>query len=108
MGRRLERLGYDQANTTRILDSIQNGEQVVIVGENMQRVNAVAIMVNKAGREAVTYAPRNWTGVSRNSLKANLSWIRYWAKEKGTSVIDIGRQATPRPTGFQLEPLAGF
>jgi hypothetical protein len=102
MGRRLERLGYDQANTTRILDSIQNGEQVVIVGENMKRVNAVAKMVNNAGGEAVTYEPRNLTGASRNSLEANRSWIRYWAKEKGATVIDIGRQATPRPTGPSL------
>jgi hypothetical protein len=65
----------------------------------MKRVNAVANMVNKAGGEAVTCGPSTWTVVSRNSLEANRSWIRYWAKEKGTSVIDIGRQATPRPTG---------
>jgi len=48
---------------------------------------------------AVTYDPRNWTGMNRNSLEANRSWIRYWAKEKGTTVIYIGRQPTPRRDG---------
>ncbi len=65
----------------------------------MRRVDAVANMVNEAGGSAVTYAPRNWSGLSRNSLEANRSWLRYWAKDKGATVVDIGRQATPRPTG---------
>ncbi len=99
MSRRLDRLGYDSANADRIIQSIQSGEQVVVVGENMRRVNAVANMVNDAGGRAVTYAPRNWTGVNRNTLEANRSWIRYWAKDKGSPVIDIGRQPTPRATG---------
>ena len=96
---RLQKLGYDDYNTERIMDSIKNGEKVVIVGENMKRVNAVANMVNKAGGRAVTYNPRNWNGVNKNTLEANRSWIRYWAKDKGVTVIDIGRQPTPRPTG---------
>ena len=95
----MQRLGYDKANASRIMRSIQNGEQVAVVGENMRRVNAVANMVNNAGGRAVTYAPRQWSGLNRNSLEANRSWIRYWAKDKGAPVIDIGRQATPRPTG---------
>ena len=99
MGKRLERLGCDQANTNRILHSIQNGEQVVVVGENMRRVNAVSNMVNKAGGRAITYAPRNCNGMTRNSLEANRSWIRYWGKDKGSTVIDIGRQPTLRPKG---------
>ncbi len=99
MSSRLGRLGYDDANTTRIMQSIENGEQIVIVGENMKRVNAVASMVDKAGGQSVTYAPRRWNGMSRNSLEANRSWIRYWAKDKGATVIDIGRQSTPRPFG---------
>lgn len=99
IGRRLERLGYDQNNTARILQAVERGDQVVVVGENMKRVTAVARMVENAGGEAVTYAPRNWSGLSTNSLEANRSWIRYWGVEKGATVIDIGRQPTPRPSG---------
>lgn len=99
MGTRLQRLGYDQANTTRIMNAIENGEQVVIVGENMKRVNAVSRMVEGAGGRSVTYTPRNWTGVNKNTLEANRSWIRYWGKDKGATVIDIGRQPTIRPDG---------
>jgi len=99
MGRRLERLGYDQANTSRILQSVKNGDQVVIVGENMRRVNAASNMVNNAGGRAVTYSPRNWTDLSRNSLEANRSWIRYWGKDKGATILDIGRQPTIRRGG---------
>ena len=99
MERRLQRLGYDDVNTDRLLRSIENGEQVVIVGENMRRVNAVSRMVEEAGGAPVTYAPRNWGGMNRNSLEANRSWIRYWALDKSAPVIDIGRQPTPRPLG---------
>ncbi|MEE9354006.1 MAG: hypothetical protein V3U75_00295 [Methylococcaceae bacterium] len=99
LGDHLRRLDYDTANNTRIMQSIENGEQVVIVGENMKRVNAIAKMVDNAGGKSVTYTPRIWKGVSRNSLEANRSWIRYWAKDKGVTFIDIGRQPTPRPFG---------
>jgi RHS repeat-associated protein len=99
MNRRLERLGYDTNNANRILQSIQNGDQVVVVGENMDRVSAVARMVSNAGGQAVTYTPRNLAGVSRSALEANRSWIRYWARDKGVPVIDIGRQPTIRATG---------
>lgn len=99
MENRLTRLGYDHVNTARIMKSIENGERVVIVGENMKRVNALARMVDKADGKSVTYAPKNWNGMSRNSLEANRSWIRYWAKEKGTPTVDIGRQPTIRPSG---------
>jgi YD repeat-containing protein len=96
---RLDRLGYDVSNTDRIVQAVQSGDQIVVVGENMRRVDAVAKMVNEAGGSAVTYAPRNWGGLSRKSLEANRSWLRYWTKDKGATVIDIGRQATPRVTG---------
>jgi RHS repeat-associated protein len=99
MENRLQKLGYDNYNTKRIMNSIKNGDKIVIVGENMKRVNAIARMVNKAGGRAVTYNPRNWNGVNKNTLEANRSWIRYWAKYKGVTAIDIGRQPTPRPTG---------
>jgi len=99
MRTRLSRLGYDEANIARIMNAIENGEQVVIVGENMRRVGAVSRMVEKAGGRSVTYAPRNWSGLNRNSLEANRSWIRYWAKDNGATVIDIGRQPTIRPDG---------
>jgi len=99
LNKRLDRLGYDAATKKQIMNAVENGNPVVIVGENMKRVNAVANMVNKAGGKAVTYAPRNWNGVSRNSLEANRSWIRYWAKEKQSPIIDIGRQPTPREFG---------
>jgi hypothetical protein len=94
-----QRLGYDDANTPRLIRSIEGGEQVVVVGENMKRVNAVSRMVEDAGGTPVTYSPRNWNGISRNSLEANRSWIRYWALEKDAPTIDIGRQSTPRPFG---------
>ncbi|MFN9752818.1 MAG: hypothetical protein ACK57U_15705, partial [Planctomycetota bacterium] len=99
MGKRLQRLGYDEANATRIMNSIANGEQVVIVGEKMSRVQAVARMVKSAGGEAVTYAPRSFTGLNKNTMEANRSWIRYWAKTKETPVNDLGRQPTIRPDG---------
>ncbi len=99
MGKRLQRLGYDEANATRIMNSITNGEQVVIVGEKMSRVQAVARMVEGAGGEAVTYAPRNFTGLNKNTMEANRSWVRYWSKTKDTPTIDIGRQPTIRPDG---------
>lgn len=99
MESRLRRLGYDEANTNRVIQSIQNGDQVVVVGENMKRVNAVAGMVDSAGGNSITYEPRNWSGLNRNSLEANRSWIRYWAKDMGVTIIDIGRQPTMRPQG---------
>jgi len=97
MGKRLQRLGYDEANATRIMNSIANGEQVAIVGENMSRVQAIARMVEKAGGTAQTWNPRNFRGL--DSMEANRSWIRYWAKDKGSTVIDIGRQPTERLKG---------
>jgi len=99
MMRRLKRLGYDDANATRIMKSIANGEEVVIIGEKMARVQAVARMVRMAGGRAVTYAPRNFSGLNRSTMEANRSWIRYWEKLKGRPVIDIGRQPTIRPDG---------
>ncbi|MDH3599914.1 MAG: hypothetical protein OEU26_09795, partial [Candidatus Tectomicrobia bacterium] len=99
MKTRLQRLGYDEANSARIMKEIENGEQVVIVGENMKRVKAVARMVDNAGGRSVTYSPRNWTGPNRNGLEANRSWLRYWAQDKGVTAVDIGRQPTPRPFG---------
>jgi len=96
---RLRRLGYDDTNVNRIMKTIENGEKVVVVGENMKRVNVVARMVDNAGGQSVTYAPRNWSGMNLNSLEANRSWIRYWAKDKKATSIDIGRQPTIRPDG---------
>ena len=98
MKTRLHRLGYDEANSARIMKAVEDGEQVVIVGENMKRVNAVSRMVDNAGGRSVTYVPRNWMG-NRKSLEANRSWLRYWVKDKGIPAIDIGRQPTPRPFG---------
>jgi hypothetical protein len=99
VARRLERLGYPEDNQAAILHAIENGEPVVIVGENMKRVESVGRMVDSAGGQAVTYLPRNWNGVTRNAKEANRSWLRYWAVEKQAPVIDIGRQLTPRPFG---------
>jgi hypothetical protein len=99
MGKRLQRLGYDEANANRIMQAIANGEQVVVTGEKMSRVQAVARMVNSAGGKAVTYAPRSFTGLKKNTMEANRSWIRYWGKTKEAPVIDIGRQPTIRPDG---------
>lgn len=99
MRTRLNRLGYDDANATKIMNAIENGEQVVVVGENMRRVKAVSQMVERAGGRPVTYAPRNWTGLNKNSLEANRSWIRYWGQQKKAPIIDIGRQNTIRPDG---------
>ena len=103
---RLGRLGYDKVNQDRIVNSICNGDDIVIVGENMKRVNAVASMVNKAGGKSKIYSPRNLIGLSRKELEANRSWIRYWAKIKQATIIDIGRQSTTRPYG--LSPFYGI
>lgn len=96
---RLQRLGYNEESQSKILLAIKNGEPVVIVGENMRRVAATARMIDKAGGKSVTYSPRNFTGVNTNTLEANRSWLRYWVKEKGAQVIDIGRQKTIRRDG---------
>jgi hypothetical protein len=96
---RLSGLGYSEGSKQQIITAILAQEPVVIVGENMRRVEAVANMVRKAGGEAVTYNPRSWPGPTRNAIEANRSWLRYWVIEKEASVIDIGRQPTPRPQG---------
>jgi len=96
--RRLQRLGYDNANAARIVNAATRGEQVVIVGENMRRVRAVARMVQRAGGRPVTYNPRNVIigPATKPALHANRNWIRYWAQKKRAPVIDIGRQRTSR------------
>ena len=98
MARRLTRLGYDEANAARIIGSIHRGDQVV-VGENMRLANAGSEMAESVGGRPVTYAPGKWTGLTRNSPEATRRWIRYWAKDKGATIIDIGRQPTVRPLG---------
>jgi RHS repeat-associated protein len=99
LSRRLDRLGYDTATRDAILAAVAEGRQIIVVGESMKRVGAVERMVANAGGEVRTYNPRNFTGLSRNSLEANRSWLRYWVKDRGAVVIDIGRQRTPRPGG---------
>ncbi len=105
LSRRLERLGYDRANRARILRDVRAGRPVTVVGENMKRVNAVRKMVDRAGgmSRPVPKGWSKWTAPTRHTIEANRSWVRYWTKNKGATVIDIGRQATPRRWGPSMQ-----
>jgi hypothetical protein len=95
----LQKLGYDEINTSRIVNTSENGDQIAIIGENMKRANAVARMVESAGGKSISYNPRNWIGVNKDFSEANRSWLRYWGKDKGIPVIDLGTPPMPRPRG---------
>ncbi len=60
----------------------------------MDRVNPVAKQLEQSGYNVKTYNPRNFRSspgnLNVNDIEANRSWIRYWTKDKGSTVIDIG------------------
>ncbi len=55
------------------MKSIANGEQILNVSEKMARVQAVARIVERTGGKAITYAPRSFNGLSKNTMEANRS-----------------------------------
>jgi rhodanese-related sulfurtransferase/polyhydroxyalkanoate synthesis regulator phasin len=67
---------------------------IVVVGQSMDRVEKIAQQLKDAGYEVQIYQPRNFQSTYGNLLKKDLennrSWLSYWTKEKGATVIDIG------------------
>ena len=86
------------SNTAKGIDSITGqiakDKPVVVMGESMGRVNPVAKQLKQAGFNVKTYNPQNFRSspgnLNRLDVEANRSWIRYWTKDKGATVIDIG------------------
>jgi len=71
---------------------------VTVIGESMNRVRNVADQLGEAGFDVKIYEPKNWRGGIDLDMEANRSWIRYWAKEKGSQIVDIGKDPN-RPEG---------
>jgi Pretoxin HINT domain len=66
---------------------LDQSEPVVVIGRNMaDRVRVYAEELRNEGFDVRTYKPRS----DPPTLDANASWLRYWAKEKGAQVVDIG------------------
>ncbi|MBN1891832.1 MAG: RHS repeat protein, partial [Clostridiales bacterium] len=91
------------SNPTNGIDSITGkiptDKPVIVIGETMSRVNPIADQLRNAGFDVRTYEPRNFRSnppidINRLDLEANRSWLRYWTKEKGATVIDIGLDAS--------------
>lgn len=62
----------------------------VVIGENMERVDATAKELREAGYEVRTYKPRpSNIRTLRNELEANRSRLRYW-RDVGAQVVDWG------------------
>ncbi|MGH9825008.1 MAG: hypothetical protein ACREDR_17395, partial [Blastocatellia bacterium] len=100
----LKRLGFDSAGRRALFDAARNNEPVAVIGRGMARVNRIAESLREFGVNAKTYKPRNFRSANGvldiRDLKANGSWIRYWAKMKGATFVDIGRlpeQIEPSP-----------
>jgi RHS repeat-associated protein len=77
-----------------LVNRLSKDEPVIIIGESMKRVNPLAEQLSREGVDVRTYNPRNFRStqdnVSKFDKEANRSWLRYWAKERGVKVIDIG------------------
>ncbi len=75
--------------------SRKSSKVAVVIGERMRRVNAAAADLIKEGYQVKTYQPRNlrstMDNLNRLDIEANRSWIRYWTKDKGAVVFDIGK-----------------
>ncbi len=99
LSNRLGRLGYTGKLKNDILQSVDNGKPIVVIGENMKRVNAIARIIEKSGGKVRVYKPRDFTGVNKRTKEANRSWLRYWVKNKKAAVVEIGRQKTMRERG---------
>jgi RHS repeat-associated protein len=70
---------------------------IVVVGENMKRVQEIARRLESPGVRVHIYRARNMTRASNpnsygsaKSLDADWHWLDYWAREKQIDVIDIG------------------
>lgn len=78
----------------RVAEAIAAGRPIVIVGRRMSRVNPVAEALRAEGGVVRTYNPRNFRStdgaVDSADIEANRAWLRYWAKDKGALVVDIG------------------
>ncbi|MFA6445372.1 MAG: RHS repeat-associated core domain-containing protein, partial [Sterolibacterium sp.] len=74
-------------------------QPVVVIGRSMDRVRAAADELRSQGFKVQTWNPKNFDNLS-NPMEANRSWLRYWAKDKGAPVIDIGQGSVPTRSDF--------
>ncbi|PNV72620.1 TIGR04388 family protein [Leptospira inadai] len=90
---------------------------VVVIGENMERVNPVRDALINKGYDVRTYDPKNFRSVNGianpKDIAANRSWMNYWSKGKGANIVDIGTDPTrPRTKaspfyGIEVKTLYG-
>ncbi|TGK20119.1 TIGR04388 family protein [Leptospira fluminis] len=78
-----------------LANRLPKDKPVVVIGESMEtRVNQVRDALVGKGFNVRTYEPRNFRSIENlnpKDVEANRSWIKYWTKEKGANIIDIGR-----------------
>jgi hypothetical protein len=96
---------YAPSEFSNLVSRIPKDKPVVVIGEGMSRVNPVAEALKGEGFDVITYEPRAFRStpgeLSRLDLEANRSWLSYWVKERGATVIDIGLQnGRPEPSPF--------
>jgi rhodanese-related sulfurtransferase len=68
------------------VQGLDSNKPVTVVGETMSRVNAAAQQLRDAGFDVNTYNPESTVP----SMEANRSWLRYWAKIRGSQIVDVG------------------
>lgn len=70
----------------------------------MSRVEPVVGELSEAGFNVKTYNPRNFQSSPGNLLRKdvenNRSWIGYWTKGKGATVVDIGPDSIKASQGI--------
>jgi hypothetical protein len=87
----LEGLGFEGTQIERIIAARESGQPIVLIGEFQPRVDKMAGLLDRFGVKIQRYVPRNEVeGVTRGALEANRAWLRYWTKNKGGLVIDMG------------------
>lgn len=82
------------------IKQLARGDQpVVVIGRSMDRVRMAAEELRSQGFNVQTWSPKNFDKLAK-PMDANRSWLRYWAKEKGSPVIDIGQGSIPTRSDF--------
>jgi RHS repeat-associated protein len=96
---------FKTSEFSELTSKLPKDKPVVVIGEGMGRVNPVAEALKGKGFDVKTYEPRAIRSTPGNpsslDLEANRSWLSYWVKDKGATVIDIGLQkGRPEPSPF--------